>query len=141
MKEKKINITVTDIVLLLITAAYLILLQTVFKECGPKDDGSFMACHWAGRAIFAFGIVLTVSSVAHTLLPSKDTKLGLSISILVTSIVAFFIPGTLIKICGMETMKCHTHTKPANTVFAILTAVAALADIVLYIINSRKTNK
>ncbi len=138
MEKRKFNIGVTDFVLLIVTAAYLILLQTVFKECGPKDDGSFMACHWAGRAILSFGIVLTAAAAAHLALPSGDAKFGISVVILIISIVALFIPGGLFKICGMNTMKCHTLTKPANTVFAILTALAASADIVLSILKSRK---
>jgi hypothetical protein len=138
MENKKVNIRVTDIVLLVVSLAYVVLLLTVFKACGPKDDGSFMKCQWAWRAVVTTSIVIAVNAVIHLAIPDKNIKLGLAIAIFTVSVANIFLAGTIIPLCGMATMECRTLTQPGNTVLGIITAIAAVADIIVSVIKKKK---
>ena len=35
----------------------------VFKPCDPKENGTWMLCHWAGQAVIGLGGVMTLISV------------------------------------------------------------------------------
>ncbi|MCR5238139.1 MAG: DUF4418 family protein [Lachnospiraceae bacterium] len=135
---KKFSIKVTDIILLVISAAYIVLLLTVFKACGPKEDGSFMKCQWAWRAAVTLAVVITLNAVVHLAVPVEGIKTGLSIAILTVSVANILLVGTIIPLCGMETMACRSLTQPGNTVLGILTAFAALADIVFTTFKKKK---
>ncbi len=138
MKDKKINIKVTDIILLVVSLAYVVLLFTVFKACGPKEDGSFMKCQWAWRAAITTSAVIALNSVIHLAIPGEGIKIGLSIAVLTISVANIFLVGTIIPLCGMETMACRSVTQPGNTVLGIVTAIAAAADIAVRAFKKKK---
>lgn len=138
MKDRKINIGVTDIVLLVVSLAYLVLLFTAFKACGPKDDGSFMKCQWAWRAVVTTTAVIALNAVIHLAVPNEGIKTGLAIAILTISVANILLVGTINPLCGMETMACRSLTKPGNTVLGIVTAIAAAADIAVRTIKKKK---
>lgn len=138
MKDSRIKINVTDIVLLVFSLAYLILLLTAFKACGPKDDGSFMKCQWAWRAVVSTTAVIVINAVIHLLFSEGGIKTGLSISILTISISNILLVGTVIPLCGMEDMACRSLTKPGNTALGIITAISAIADIVVISLKKKK---
>ncbi|MBO5574333.1 MAG: DUF4418 family protein, partial [Clostridium sp.] len=52
------RIRATDIALTIISFLFLIGTKTIFGPCGPKEDGSFMTCHWAGQALFGIACVM-----------------------------------------------------------------------------------
>ena len=74
MENSKIKISVTDVILLVVSLTYLVLLLTVFKACGPKDDGSFMKCQWAWRAVVLTTVVIVINAVAHLLFSEGGIK-------------------------------------------------------------------
>ena len=45
------------------------------------------------------------------------------------SVLALLLPGHLIDLCMMETMRCHTVMTPAVTVLSLLNIMVAAADI------------
>ena len=55
VKERTAGIVMTVLSLLLTIGS-----KTIFSACGPKEDGSWMTCHWAEQAVFGMGIVLTL---------------------------------------------------------------------------------
>lgn len=138
MKNEKIKISVTDIILLVVSIAYLILLLTVFKACGPKDDGSFMKCQWAWRAVVSTTVVIVINAVIRLLFSDEGIRTGSSIAILTISIQNILLVGTVIPLCGMEDMACRSLTKPGNTVLGIITAIAAIADIAVIALKKKK---
>lgn len=129
MDKKKINIGKSDIILIVISVVFLIGILTVFAPCGPKEDGAWMSCHWAGHAVAGAAAVLVVLSVIHLFIADAKIKTGISIAIIPVSILAAIIPDGFISLCMMNTMRCHSVMHPAAIVMAILTVAAALLDI------------
>ena len=54
-----------DVLLAVFSVAYLVGVRTVFLPCGPKEDGSWMNCHWAGQAVTGVAVCLVILSIAH----------------------------------------------------------------------------
>ena len=105
--------------------------KTVFAACGPKEDGSWMACHWAEQAVFASGIVLSCISVMILLISDEKVRLGLSLAVIPAAAVTALIPGVFSGLCMMTNMHCHTVTRPSVTVISVLIAAAALVDVII----------
>lgn len=108
----------------------------VFHACGPKDDGSWMACHWAQQTVAALGAVLTVQSVIAILCKTNAARASVSAAMIPTAVVALMTPAGLINLCMMADMRCQAIMKPAVRLVAAIililvvvnTAVSAKAD-------------
>lgn len=111
---------------------------TFFKACGDMD-GKFMACHWAQNAVVLIGIVLSVLALIRIFIPDEGIKTGLSIAVFVLSVSAAFVPDTVINLCMMKDMACHTTFKPAVIVVSAVLALAALADIIVGAVRKKET--
>ena len=131
MADKKINFGVLDIILALLGVIFLIGINTFFAPCGPKEDGSWMACHWAGHAVAGIAAVITIIGITHIFVPHAKIKLGLDFALLPITVLAAIIPVNLINLCGMKTMRCHTVTHPAIIVASILIIAVTIADILI----------
>ncbi|MBF1684669.1 MAG: DUF4418 family protein, partial [Selenomonas sp.] len=88
-----------------------------------QADGRWMVCHWAGEALTGVAAVLFVISLLHALIPRAQIKMGLSLAMIPAAALAFLLPGTMIDLCMMETMRCHVIMQPAVTVIAVLNIV------------------
>lgn len=111
---------------------------TFFKACGDMD-GKFMACHWAQNAVVLIGIVLSVLALIRIFIADEGLKTGLSIAVFVLSVSAAFVPDTVINLCMMKDMACHTTFKPAVIVVSAVLALAALADIIVGAVRKKET--
>ena len=130
MEKKFGKVSVGDIILLAISVIYLIGILTFFGPCGPKDDGSWMTCHWAGQAVTGLAAVLTIIAVIHILVPNAKIKTGLDIAVIPVALLAAIIPGNLINLCMMDTMRCHSIMRPAVIVMSILVIAAAVFNVI-----------
>lgn len=137
MADTKRKIGVGDIALLVLSVFFAVGMFTIFAPCGPKEDGSWMVCHWAGNAVKGLAIVLAALSVAHIAFQNGSVKIGLSLAIVPVALFAAIVPGNVISLCMMKTMKCHAVTQPAGIVLSALIIIAAVLDIVL----QKKNNK
>ena len=131
MEKKKINIGVTDIILLVLSIVFLIGIRTFFAPCGPKDDGSWMTCHWAGQAITGIASVLLVISVIHMFVKDAKVKQGLAIAMIPMALFSAILPGNMIGLCMMNTMRCHSVMHPATIVMSVLMIAAAVLDLIM----------
>ena len=129
--KRKIRIGVTDIALLVLCAVLLIGTLTFLTPCGPQEDGSWMTCHWAGQVSIALAAVLLTLAVMHAAVPMGGAKLGIDLAVLPAAVLASQIPGHVIGLCMMETMRCRAVMRPGVAVFAVLIAAAAAWDLVL----------
>ena len=113
----------------LISAAVGLLLavgvMTVFSACGPKEDGTWMRCHQAQIAVAVCGMALVVLFALTAVVKSNTAVLLLNIAALVVSVIAFLIPGILMPMCMMKTMRCYTTMQPFVRIMAILSALLA----------------
>ncbi|HCJ42381.1 DUF4418 family protein [uncultured Ruminococcus sp.] len=97
--------------------------KLVFHACGPKDDGSFMTCHWAEQAVLVIGGAMTVISLLVLFVTNGGMRRGLALALAPLGIGAALIPNTMIKLCMMNDMHCHAVMKPAVIIFGITAAV------------------
>lgn len=122
--------TITDCILLLLSLALCLGVKLVFHACGAKDDGSWMSCHWAEQAVFAASLALTAAGLLRLFLDRK-AKAGAALAMSMLSIAAALVPGIFIRLCMMETMRCHAVMRPAVLILCGLIAAAGIADAVL----------
>ncbi len=97
--------------------------QTFLGAC-VHEDGSFGACHWAARAILGEGALLAV--LAALAMALKKERAGLYLAMAPASLLGMLTPGTLIAICGMDTMRCRMLMRPAMLILFGIALLAAL---------------
>ena len=95
---------------------------------GPcvHEDGSFGACHWAGQALLGIGLLLAAESLFAMLCGDSRMRQGAFIPILFTSCLGCMIPGTLIDLCHMATMRCRALMQPAMMILCVIAALVSL---------------
>ena len=98
MASKK-TFLVTDAVAALLSVVSLIGIFTVFAPCGPKEDGSWMVCRWAGNAVKGISLVLAVLSLIRLFIADEKIKIGLSLAVFAVAILETAVPGHLISLC------------------------------------------
>ena len=126
MKQK---INALDVILFVLSAILLLGVLTVFAPCGAKEDGGWMTCHWAGNAV-AGAAVLTALAVMRIFAKDGKARSWLSAAMIPTALLSALIPGRLIALCMMPSMRCRAVMSPAVTVLSVLLIAAAAIDIV-----------
>ena len=124
------KITVFDLALCLLSLALCFGTVFVFTACGPKEDGSWMLCHWADRTVVALAAAFLAASVIRFFV-SKDVKKGISIAFIPFSVITLLIPGKIIRLCMMHDMRCWTLMKPFVTVTAVLILAVSIAEVIV----------
>ena len=124
-----------DIIVLIVSVIFLIGTFSFLKPCGPQEDGSFMSCHWAGQTLTGLAIILLVMALILLFIPAPAGKQGVALAMVPTGILTAVVPGGLIHLCMMETMRCHAVMKPGARVFGIIIAVLAIVSVIL---NARR---
>ena len=116
----------------LIAAVILVLgVQTLFGACGPAEDGSFMNCHYAQLDVFFIGIVLAVLALAAVLIKKRAVCLILFAASAILSVITILIPGTIVHMCMMDTMRCYTLLKPFTTILCIVILILSVLNLIL----------
>lgn len=113
-----------------------------FSACGPKEDGSWMMCHWAERVVVLLGAICSLLAFAKLVCARDGVMLGLAVAIFFNSLSAVFVPGRIIPLCKMANMRCHLVMKPSVFTVAILLCLLCLLDSALLFrkVYSRKSN-
>ena len=125
MKQK---INGFDVILLALSAVLLLGVLTAFAPCGAKEDGSWMTCHWAGNAVAGAAAVLTALAVMRIFAKDGKAQSWLSAAMIPTALLAALIPGRLISLCMMPSMRCRAVMSPAVMVLSVLIIAAAVID-------------
>ena len=136
MKKKILNIVPIVIALLLAVGV-----STVFKGCGPKEDGSWMHCHTAQLHVFRLSLVVALLGLVDFLLKNRVAKLVLGGAAIVLSVVTVLIPGILVPLCMMETMHCQAVMKPFVSVVGVLLVVFGVVKEVVLIRSKEVENE
>jgi hypothetical protein len=102
--------------------------QFLFKVC-PVVDGMYMKCHWSARAEIGIGGPLIAGlGIALLFFANPKIRLGLSVGIFLSGVLALLIPHALIGGCTMHSMACRKVTFPVITVISILLLIAAVLN-------------
>lgn len=105
--------------------------STVFKACAPTAEGTWMHCHTAQTAAALGSLVLAAVLLAAAFLPGRGLRAALYGLSVLGAAALFWVPGTLVSMCMMHTMRCYTALQPFVRVMAALTGLAALGSLVL----------
>ena len=126
MKNKKTAVFMVLVLVLSLVAAFG--LQTFLSPC-VHEDGSFGPCHWAGRALFGLSLLMAGEALAGLFLVRG--RRGIFLCLLGDAILGFCLPGGLIRLCSMATMRCQSIMKPAMWVFFTLAGLFSLVGVFL----------
>ena len=75
--------------------------------------------------------MVVVVSAIHLFVSDAKMKMGLDIAIIPMALLAAAIPGNIINLCMIATMRCHTIMHPAVIVMSVLMIAAAVFDLVM----------
>ena len=128
---KKQNTTWIFAVQLIISAVFFIGMLTFLKPCGPKEDGTFMACHYAGTALIILAAGMLLISLAGLFLKGSAARAAAGVLQIVLSVLTLIIPGTVIGLCMMPEMRCRAVMRPGSIVCAVLMILVSLAGILI----------
>jgi hypothetical protein len=104
--------------------------QFLFKVCGLTADGGFMRCHWSAQAEIGVGSLIAALGLASFFFGSSKIRMGLTIGIFLSAVLALLIPHGLIGGCAMHTMACRKVAFPSITVIGILLLIGAALNTV-----------
>lgn len=110
---------------------------TFFSACG-EHEGKYMTCHWAQNTVVLIGAVISLLALIRTVIRGSGIRTGLTFGIFALAVSEALVPQTVIDLCMMDTMQCHTTFRPAVTVISAVIAVIAGADTVIGLIRSGK---
>ena len=123
--------TASDFLLPLVSLAFFLGLLFLFGPCGAKEDGGWMTCHWAGQALKGVAALELALGLLHLLPGRAGLKQGLDLAIALAAVLALLIPGHLIGLCVVASMRCRSAMTPAVTVFSVLLLVLAVIDLLI----------
>ena len=137
MNKNRQKRALTTVLLPIAGIVVLAALMTVLAPCGPKEDGTFMSCHYAGQALRILAGVSVIVSLASCMADPAAGKIHMAADVLVMFLSAamILIPGNVIHLCMMPEMQCRAVMKPGSMVLAVLLLILAAVDLVL---TSRK---
>jgi hypothetical protein len=102
--------------------------QFLFKVCGLTAEGGFMRCHWSAQAEIGVGMLIAALGMASLVFADSKIRLGLTIGIFLSGVLALLVPHGLIGGCAMHTMQCRKVAFPSITVIAILLLIGAVLN-------------
>ncbi|MBQ9663512.1 MAG: DUF4418 family protein [Oscillospiraceae bacterium] len=129
--------TVISLLVLLLGAVIAIGSVSFLGPC-VHEDGSFGACHWAGRAMLGIGVLLALQGAVALFCRDGGIRAGLMISSALTALLGLLTPGQLIALCGMATMRCRAVMQPA---MRILCGAVLLISVIGVIAERKRTGE
>ena len=104
--------------------------QFLFKACDIPDDG-LPQCHWAVRAEICTGLLITALGIFLIIFSDYKTRMGLTVGVFLTGIVAFIIPiEQFIGVCKEAEAVCRKVTFPALIALSVLVVAGAVINMV-----------
>ena len=112
----------------------------LFSACPPTEEGKWMSCHWAGRAVIGSGIVLIVLAVLYLLISKRPVRAGISLAVTLAGLYNIAVLNGLIELCKMPQMQCRSVMQPAITIISAVTAVIGAVNSI-WILNAEYGKK
>ena len=119
-----------DVIIIMLCVVLCLGASTFFPPCGPKDDDSWMICHWAAQTVIGLGCVMIIISIIKIFMP-RGIKQGLDISLIPLAAFTAYLPDNILMLCRVDGMRCHTIFQPSIILLSGLIIFAVIADIVL----------
>lgn len=132
MKKKEKIIEIVSGVLSLLLAVGV---MTVFKACGPKEDGTWMNCHNVQHYVFYAALFMSVISIAGICIRGRVVRIVLDVIRVIAAVVTMLLPGTIMHMCMMKEMRCYMYMQPFVRILSILIAIVSAIGLVIQIKN------
>ena len=116
-KPGRILIHLVPMILCLLLAAGS---ATVFSACEMKEDGTWMRCHSAQDTVVLCALILFAVLLLQAFLRQRIVRLILGVTGIIGAVLIFWIPGHLMPMCMMHTMRCYTRFQPFVRIMAAL---------------------
>ena len=104
--------------------------MTFIRAC-DSAQGHYMACHWAQNTVALIGGVLCAAALIRLIIKDSGAKAGIALVSALLAAAAAFVPGRVIGLCLMDTMRCHSVFTPAVTGIGAVLAVIFTADAIV----------
>ena len=104
--------------------------RTVFKACDMKDDGTWMNCHYAQMYVCYLAVAAAAVSLVGAFITNKIIKILANVITAVLAAIAFFIPGVIVHMCMMETMRCYTMLQPFTRILSCVIIIISVISLV-----------
>ena len=114
---------------------------TLFHACDMKDDGTWMKCHTAQEAVIAAGLAAALWFLIAELIRYYVIRVLLYILGVLGCIVIFMLPGTVMPMCVLRTMRCCTVMQPYVIIMASATAIASAVNVIREVKSQRRGGK
>lgn len=114
----------------LLSALLLLGTATVFQPCAAKEDGTWMHCHDVQTAVIAGSLFLTALLIGSGIIQSKKYAITMYIAAAICSGVIFFLPGIIMPMCMMHTMRCYAVMQPFVRIMSALVCISSLLEMV-----------
>ena len=137
MRTGKTNRSILSITQLALCVLLTVGVRTFLRAC-VHEDGSFGACHGAETAVFAAGAVLSLLSCAAILFDGSGIRLAVLAAAMAAALLAALLPGRIMPLCMMESMRCNSVMKPAVWLLAAAVFVLAAVQMLIQIRQNRK---
>jgi hypothetical protein len=109
--------------------------QFLFRVCPVMGD-TIMKCHWSAQAEIGVGGLIALLGVALIVFAHPGIRLGLTVGLFLSGVLALLVPHALIGGCAMHHMPCRKVTFPAITVISILLLIGSVLN-TLYLARKR----
>lgn len=129
VNKTKFKLGITELLMLIAAAVFTIGIRSWFSVCEVGE--MVMSCHWAGEVLKALSLILLVLAVIHIVMPDLKMMIGMDVAYIFICLVAAFIPGSIISLCGNLEMQCQTAARPWSLILSIALGIFALLDIIL----------
>ncbi len=126
-KSERILVNLIPTVLYLLLAAGS---ATVFSACGLKDDGTWMHCHSTQDTVVLCAFILSAVLLFHAFLHQRIPRMILNGIGLAGAVSIFLIPGNLMPMCMMHTMRCYTLFQPFVRFMTVLICFVSIVNII-----------
>lgn len=108
------------------------------KQASMKEKNMVMKCHWTARAELGIGIFIALIGIFLLIFQSGQVRLGLSLALILSGVLALLIPTALIGVCGSLQMTCRSLTLPALTILSSIVIVTSVANVIYLNYSNRK---
>lgn len=110
MKTKNYPLTSTITALLSLLLA--IGTATIFRACPSAEDGTWMHCHEVQTIIIMIASAMTVMLAGAMFTNNKTYHRVVYVACTIAAAVIVFLPGIIMSMCMMRSMRCYTHMQP-----------------------------
>ncbi len=103
---------------------------TVFSACGMKENGTWMHCHSTQDVVVLCAVLLSAALLFHAFVHQRILGIILNAIGVTGAVLIFLIPGNLMPMCMMHTMRCYTLFQPFVRIMSVLICLVCIANVI-----------